>query len=88
MKALEHGLHFHHVGELIDDMEFSRTHYAKIFGKEALSQVFQIESQKVVFVLFKHNPTPSLSLFVRMKTTKVFRKCCKKTDKVFIMSVC
>lgn len=40
-------LEFHHVGLLVDRMELSIQNYSELFGKENISDVIQIDSQKV-----------------------------------------
>jgi len=40
-------LTFHHVGLLVENIEFSEKHYSELFGKESISKVYRIDSQKV-----------------------------------------
>lgn len=40
-------LKFHHVGLLVDDLEFSIRHYSDLFGETNISKVYKINSQKV-----------------------------------------
>jgi hypothetical protein len=40
-------LTFHHIGLLVENIEFSEKHYSELFGKESISKVYRIDSQKV-----------------------------------------
>jgi methylmalonyl-CoA/ethylmalonyl-CoA epimerase len=40
-------LSFHHIGLLVNRMEDSLKYYSELFGKEKISPIFKIESQKV-----------------------------------------
>jgi len=49
-------LEFHHVGLLVDSLEASVHHYAALFGKENISDVTQIHSQRVNVCFVKIAP--------------------------------
>lgn len=40
-------MRFHHVGLLVDDLEFSLNNYRILFGNENISDIFKVTSQKV-----------------------------------------
>ena len=50
-------LEFHHIGLLVDNIQNSVEHYSMLFGKENISSIIPINSQKVnvhkYFSIFK-----------------------------------
>ncbi len=55
--SIQNKIEFHHVGLVVESIETSCIHYATLFGKENISEVFKIESQlvNVCFVKIGHH---------------------------------
>lgn len=55
-------LEFHHVGLLVDSIEASVLHYIELFGKQNISEITRIDSQKVNVCFVKVAPDSFIEL--------------------------
>lgn len=55
-------LEFHHIGLLVDNIENSILHYSLLFGKENISNVIRINTQKVNVCFVKAGPGSYIEL--------------------------
>ncbi len=55
-------LEFHHIGLLVDNIENSILHYSAMFGKENISDVIRIDTQKVNVCFVKVGPGSYIEL--------------------------
>ncbi len=55
-------LEFHHIGLLVDNIENSILHYSILFGKENISNVIRIDTQKVNVCFVKVGPGSYIEL--------------------------
>ncbi len=56
------GLEFHHVGVVVESIQTSAEHYAALFGKESISAIIHIDSQKVNVCFVKMGPDSFIEL--------------------------
>lgn len=79
-KKINHlsGLTYHHVGLLVDNIEDSRQHYTQLFGKEKISNVINVTSQKVKVCFVNHSEGSFIELVEPIGEDSVVYKLLKK----------
>jgi len=72
------GLTFHHVAILVESIEVSKVHYAEVFGKENVSDVIIVDSQKVKICFVKISEGSYIELVEPIDEDSVVYKLLKK----------
>lgn len=72
------GLDFHHVGVIVEDIEFSLKHFGALFGKESISKVIHVSSQKVNVCFIKNGEDTYLELIQPLGNDSVVFKLLQK----------
>jgi methylmalonyl-CoA/ethylmalonyl-CoA epimerase len=72
------GLNYHHIGLLVENIEESIAHYTAIFGKENISDVFNVTSQKVKVCFVKISDNNYIELVEPINEDSVVYKLLKK----------
>jgi methylmalonyl-CoA epimerase len=71
-------LNFHHVGLLVENLEFSINHYSKLFGEHNISKIYKINSQKVNVCFVKLGDATFIELVEPIGEDSVVSKLLKK----------
>ncbi len=72
------GLDFHHTGVLVNDIASSLEHFKTIFGKDSISEIYDISSQKVKVCFVKNGESSFLELVQPVGDDSVVSKLLKK----------
>ncbi len=71
-------LKFHHVGLLVENIEFSLLHYTELFGKQNISKVYEVTSQMVKVCFVKVGDGSYIELVEPLGEDSVVYKLLKK----------
>ncbi|MBD0780017.1 VOC family protein [Maribacter sp. ANRC-HE7] len=72
------GLDFHHVGVLVTDIVSSLEHFSVVFGKESISEIYEVSTQKVKVCFVKNGENSFLELVQPLGDDSVVSKLLKK----------
>ncbi len=72
------GLTFHHVGLIVESIENSIAHYAKVFGEENISEIFSLGSQQIKECFVRNSETSFIGLVEPLNENSVVYKLLKK----------
>ncbi len=82
-KVVDRLLEFHHVGLLVEDLDFSILQYVELFGKEYVSDIYQVESQKVKVCFVKNGVNSYIELVQPTSEDSVVSKLLKKRSSYY-----
>ncbi|MRX63748.1 VOC family protein [Maribacter luteus] len=72
------GLDFHHTGVLVTDIVSSLEHFSIVFGKESISEIYEVSTQKVKVCFIKNGENSFLELVQPLGDDSVVSKLLKK----------
>lgn len=69
---------FHHIGLVVRDMNEAISHYALLFGRDNISEIFVLESQKVMECFVKNGTDSYIGLVSPVGTDSIVNNLIKK----------
>ena len=72
------GLTFHHVGLIVESIENSIAHYAKVFGEENISEIFTLKSQQIRECFVRNSSSTYIGLVEPLNEDSIVYNLLKK----------